>query len=126
MNSAGTETLATALSKLCGESIAAITFVEDYVQVEVRGGRMSILEPPRVEVQGRVLGHGDPDLAVELRACVGVSIRSIQVDEHRVQVELSNQTVLTIALSEPTGASEAFIYQDAGGRIWVVGTSGRP
>ncbi len=121
MNASNDETLSTALGRLCGESINSITFVEDYVQVEVAGGHMSILEPLQIEMQGRVFGADDLAFAEELNACVGASIRNIEVDHHQVFIQLSNSKALRFPIYEPTNSCETFIYQDETGRTWVVG-----
>jgi hypothetical protein len=121
MNISTGQTLTDAFAQLRGESVTAITLVEDYVQVEVAGGRMSILEPLRIQIQGRVIGSNDAAFADELRLCVGASIRSLQIDDHHAVIELSNGAELRFSISESANSRETFIYQNALGSTWVIG-----
>lgn len=121
MTVADRKTLPDALRALVGTPIASITFVEDYVQIELAGGRMTILEPPSFESDGSSLRFGEPSFANELNACAGALIHDVQADDERVNMSLSNGKTLRINLLEPTGAIETFIYQDACGRMWVAG-----
>lgn len=124
MNTPTSTTLSHALRALRAAPITAINFVEDYVQIEASGGRMTILEPLCLEGGGRSLKSGNASFAVELNACTGASIEEVHADESQVALHLSNGKTLRIALSEPTGSRETFIYQDLSGHFWVAGPSG--
>lgn len=124
MSASVSQTLSDALRALLGAQIASVVFVEDYVQIEVSDGRMSILEPLRLEGHGRTLTRSDQSFADELKACTGASMQDVQVDEDQAAVRLSNGKTLRITLSESTGTKETFIYQDGTGRMWVAGPAG--
>lgn len=117
------KTLSEALRALLAAPIASVVFVEDYVQIEASGSRLTILEPLRLEGKRETLCSGDSSFADELKSCLGASIEDIRADENQVAVRLSNGKTLRIALSEPSGTRETFIYQDKAGRIWVAGPS---
>jgi hypothetical protein len=112
--------LAEALSTLYGESLGSITFVEDYLQLGFRGGRVTIVVHPRLLIDGEEYLWNDPQFCTKLRAQIGVSLRNAEVTDAGITLTMANGTRLAAVFSDEPNLTERFLFAIDSGKTWIA------
>lgn len=112
--------LSTALLALVGKAISSVIFVEGYVQIELQGSRMSVLTSMHLYRDDARLASDEASFSMTLLACVGTEVLSVEEKGDDLIITLSDGAALEIHLADPSAGTEAFIYQDGEGRVWVA------
>jgi hypothetical protein len=112
--------LAEALSKLYGEPLSSITFVEDYLQLGFTAGRITMVVNPRLVANGKEYRWDSPEFCTKLRAQIGVAVNGAEVTDAGVTLVMASGIRLAAVFSDEPRLVERFIFTNDSGTNWIV------
>ncbi len=106
---------------LLGTRLGAVTFVEDYVQLQFGGVILSAYTLPEVEATGRRWTSRDAGWRDELCAWIGISVRAASVSDQDLALIFEDSSAIRVSLrDEDYRGPEAFVIH-ARNRPAIVG-----
>jgi hypothetical protein len=107
------------LQMLIGEQLSAVTFVQDYLQLQFDGPRLTIFSHPVVILGGKTFHwgkHGFRDALCDNIAKQVTETRVAYGDS--IAIRFADGSTITISLKDEDYSGGEAVNFDAGGNIW--------
>jgi hypothetical protein len=109
------------LNKTVGEALESVTFVMDYVQLQLYAAQLTAYTLPKVELGGRCWTCEDDGWRDSLCARIGVVVRRASCSDQRLQLDFEDGVAITVSLEdEDYRGPEAFTLSVPGHDLIVA------
>jgi hypothetical protein len=112
---------ASTLEQLKGRNLSAVTFVQDYLQLQFDGPFLNIFVWPRIMVSAKSIGFGMADYRDELCSQIGKTIGGVAVEaDVSFRLYFTDGSIIEVTLlpKSRTGP-ESVVFQDGNGAFSV-------
>lgn len=107
------------LGKIMGEQLSSVVFVQDYLQLDFDGSRLTYNIWPCVERQGKASRFGDSGYRDELCALIGKRLVSVRDANETLDLEFEDGAAVRCALSSAPGLEgDRVVFFAAEGGSW--------
>jgi hypothetical protein len=107
------------LDVLVGEQLSAVTFVQDYLQLEFDGHRLTMNLWPSVRTDDGALAFGDPNYRNALCSSIGCTTTSASASDTHVEISFAPNGHLDCDLTERVDIEgDRVIFNRADGKYW--------
>lgn len=110
---------------LVGESVSAVTFVMDYLQLQLESGALNFYNWPAVTVGGKTLRHDDADYKDALCEFITKTIREVdELLDEGLKLDFADGSItvpLSVDKDFPCPEIAEFVSREKPWLIWQVG-----
>lgn len=90
INTPANLTLKEAMSEIVGRQLSSVTFVQDYLQLDIDGSSLTAYTAPAVDLGSQPLRRGEVGWRDALCEQIGSYIQQVEVDERHVALLFEN------------------------------------
>ena len=110
------------LTNLIGEQLSAATFVQDYLQVDFNGHRLTVFVPMEVRARGLAWVSGHPDFRNQLCDLIGESVAAVDCRPEQLILSFAEARDICISLHDDVYVGpEAITFQPRNeSGLWVI------
>ena len=115
----GEQTEEKSLQMLIGEQLSAVTFVQDYLQLQFDGPRLTVFPHPVVMLGEQTFHWGKPGFRDALCNTIAKKVTEIQVAYgDSIAIRFADGSMIKISLKDNGCLGGESVNFDAGGNVW--------